>query len=96
MSGRRHHVYTGVALQTPQGKIIRRLSDSIVIFRHLSADDIEAYVKTKEGIGKAGGYAIQGHAAGLIRFISGSYSNIVGLPLFDVSQMLASAGWKGV
>jgi septum formation protein len=55
--------------------------------------DIEAYVASGEGIGKAGGYAIQGMAAGYIRFISGSYSNIVGLPLFDVAQMLKSAGF---
>jgi septum formation protein len=94
MSGRRHHVYTGVALQTPQGKILRRTCDSTVIFRQLSREDIESYAQTKEGIGKAGGYAIQGRGAGLIRFISGSYSNIVGLPLFEVTQMLRGAGWK--
>ncbi|MDR3448304.1 MAG: Maf family protein [Alphaproteobacteria bacterium] len=94
MSGRRHHVYTGVALQTPQGKIHRRVADSTVIFRQLSDADIEAYVAGGEGIGKAGGYAIQGRAAALIRFISGSQSNIVGLPLFDVAQMLRGAGWE--
>ncbi|MDR3424289.1 MAG: Maf family protein [Alphaproteobacteria bacterium] len=94
MSGRRHHVYTGVALQTPQGKILRRVCDSAVIFRQLSVQDIEAYVQCGEGIGKAGGYAIQGRAGALIRFISGSYSNIVGLPLFEVAQMLRGAGWK--
>ena len=80
MSGRRHHVYTGVALQTPQGKILRRLCDSTVIFRQLSDKDIDAYLASGEGIGKAGGYAIQGRAGALIRFISGSYSNIVGCP----------------
>jgi septum formation protein len=88
MSGRRHHVYTGVALRTPDGKILERLADSTVIFHRLSPDDIEAYAACGEGIGKAGGYAIQGRAAALIRFISGSYSNIVGLPLFEVAQML--------
>jgi septum formation protein len=93
MSGRRHHVYTGVALRDPQGKISRRVCDSTVIFRQLAESDIEAYVKTGEGIGKAGGYAIQGQAAALIRYMSGSYSNIVGLPLFDVAQMLRGAGW---
>ena len=93
MSGRRHHVYTGVAIRTPQGKILHRVCDSAVIFRKLEANDIEAYVASGEGVGKAGGYAIQGRAAGLIRFISGSYSNIVGLPLFEVTQMLRGAGW---
>lgn len=94
MSGRRHHVYTGVALRMPEGKILRRVSDSIVLFRELSRQDIDAYVACGEGVGKAGGYAIQGRAGALIRFISGSYSNIVGLPLFEVSQMLRGAGWK--
>jgi septum formation protein len=93
MSGRRHHVFTGVALQTPQGKILHRVCDSTVIFRQLAEADIEAYVASGEGIGKAGGYAIQGRAQALIRFISGSHSNIVGLPLFDLAQMLRGAGW---
>lgn len=93
MSGRRHHVTTSVALQTPQGKILRRCCDSTVIFRPLSDADIEAYISCGEGLGKAGGYAIQGRAAALIRYMSGSYSNIVGLPLFDVAQMLKGAGW---
>lgn len=90
LSGRRHHVYTGVALRAPTGKIIERLADSTVIFRQMSPHDIEEYVASGEGIGKAGGYAIQGRAAVYIRFISGSYSNIVGLPLFEVAQMLRS------
>jgi septum formation protein len=93
MSGRRHHVYTGVALATPQGKIMRRVCDSTVIFNRLSDAEIDAYAASGEGVGKAGGYAIQGRAAAQIRFMSGSYSNIVGLPLFDVAQMLRGAGW---
>jgi septum formation protein len=94
LSGRRHHVLTGVAIRAGNGKILERISDSTVIFRQLTAADIEAYVKSGEGIGKAGGYAIQGRAAALIRFITGSYSNIVGLPLFDVAQMLRSGGYE--
>jgi len=94
MSGRRHHVYTGVAMQTPQGQILCRTCDSTVIFRQLSDQDIEAYVQSGEGVGKAGGYAIQGRAAALIRSMSGSYSNIVGLPLFEVAQMLNGTGWR--
>lgn len=92
LSGRRHHVYTGVALCAGSGKIMERVCDSIVIFRVLSDSDIKSYVASLEGIGKAGGYAIQGLAAGYIRYISGSYSNIVGLPLFDVAQMLRGCG----
>ncbi len=94
LSGRRHHVYTGVALRTPKGKIIERLGDSVVTFRQLSSADIDAYIEGGEGIGKAGGYAIQGRAAALIRFISGSYSNIVGLPLFEVAQMLRGSDYS--
>ncbi|MDE1900525.1 MAG: septum formation protein Maf [Alphaproteobacteria bacterium] len=92
VSGRRHHVYTGVAIRAPEGRILRRVADSTVIFRQLSDADMESYVACGEGVGKAGGYAIQGRAAAMIRFISGSYSNIVGLPLFDVAQMLRGNG----
>lgn len=94
MAGRRHKVYTGVALYLPDGKKREKLCESAVTFKRLDAAEIEAYVASGEGIGKAGGYAIQGRAAALIRFISGSYSNIVGLPLFEVAQMLARAGYK--
>lgn len=93
LSGRRHHVYTGVAIAAPEGNIIERLCDSVVTFQRLTPEAIEVYVATGEGIGKAGGYAIQGRAASHIRFISGSYSNIVGLPLFDVAQALRSCGF---
>jgi len=93
LSGRRHHVFTAVALRTPQGKIIERIADSSVTFRRMAPDEIDAYAKSGEGIGKAGGYAIQGRAAAFIRFISGSYSNIVGLPLFEVAQMLKGCGY---
>ena len=95
LSGRRHHVYTSVTLRTPNGKVLQRMADSAVVFCQLSPHDIENYVIGNEGIGKAGGYAIQGTAAAFIRFISGSYSNIVGLPLYDVTQMLRSAGYIG-
>ncbi len=94
LSGRRHHVYTGVALRTPEGKIIERLGDSVVAFRSLESAEIESYISFGEGIGKAGGYGVQGKAQVFVRFISGSYSNIVGLPLFDVAQMLRGCGYK--
>ncbi|MDX2027739.1 MAG: nucleoside triphosphate pyrophosphatase [Alphaproteobacteria bacterium] len=93
LSGRRHHVYTGVALRAPNGKILERIADSAVTFRTLTPAEIDAYATSGEGIGKAGGYAIQGLAATYIRFISGSHSNIVGLPLFEVAQMLRGCGF---
>ncbi len=93
LSGRRHRVFTGVAIHAPGGKTRQRIAESIVTFNRLSPADIEAYVASAEGQGKAGGYAIQGRAAAYIRFISGSYSNIVGLPLFDVAQMLKGLGY---
>lgn len=92
MQGRRHRVITAVALFRPDAKPLERLSTSAVTFKRLTEQEIEAYVQTGEGIGKAGGYAIQGHAACLIRMMQGSYSGIVGLPLFDVAQMLKSVG----
>jgi septum formation protein len=88
LSGRRHHVYTAVALRDPKNTVRQRLSASAVSFKRLTAVEIAAYVQSNEGIGKAGGYAIQGLAATYIRLISGSYSTIVGLPLYDVAQML--------
>jgi septum formation protein len=94
MSGRRHHVYTGVAIRAPDGKTVTRLADSIVTFRVLTESDIDRYVACGEGIGKAGGYAIQGRAAIYVRFVSGAPSNnIVGLPLFDIAQMLRGIGY---
>ena len=93
LSGRRHHVYTGVALRGSDGKILTRVADSTVIFRPLAPREIDAYVVSNEGIGKAGGYMIQGIAQAYIRFISGSWSNVVGLPLFEVAQMLRGCGY---
>jgi septum formation protein len=94
LSGRRHHVYTAVAIRAANDKIIERIADSVVTFGQMSEKEISAYAKSGEGIGKAGGYAIQGFAAAYVRFISGSYSNIVGLPLFDVAQMLRGCGYE--
>lgn len=91
LSGRRHRVYGVICLVAPDGKVRARLSQSVVRFRRLTAADIDAYAAGGEGEGKAGGYAIQGQAAGMIDFISGSYSNIVGLDLFVVAQLLRGA-----
>jgi septum formation protein len=89
LSGRRHRVMTAVSITSPAGTK-HKLVTSQVKFKRLSAEEIAAYLATKEWQGKAGGYAIQGQAATLIPFISGSYSNIVGLPLFETIHMLRS------
>ena len=93
LSGRRHHVLTAVVLLTPDGRRTERLVDSVVGFSRLTPAQIAAYAAGDEGVGKAGGYAIQGSAASFIRFLSGSYSGVVGLPLFETAQLLRGAGW---
>lgn len=95
LSGRTHQVYTGVALCSEHGTQLR-LSVSDVTFRALSDIEIVAYWETGEPADKAGGYAVQGKAALFIERISGSYSGIVGLPLFETAQLLAEIGWQGL
>ena len=92
LAGRRHHVLSAVTVIDSQGVARHRLSDSIVAFGPLSAATIEAYARTGEGIGKAGGYAIQGRAEAFVRFLSGSHSGVVGLPLFETRALLIAAG----
>lgn len=92
LSGRRHTVITAVALIDANGKLRTRTIETKVAFRRLDADEIATYAKKGEGHGKAGGYAIQGHAAIFVRFISGSYTNVVGLPLTETFQLLRSCG----
>lgn len=96
LSGRRHRVYGGVALIDKDGTIRSRVVQTIVGFKKLSNKEIEAYIRSKEWDGKAGGYAVQGLAAAYIKFLSGSYSNVVGLPLFETSQMLQGMGYEGL
>jgi septum formation protein len=92
LSGRTHQVYTGVALRSSRG-MESRLSVSDVTFRALDDAEIESYWSTGEPVDKAGGYAVQGRAAVFIERISGSYSGIVGLPLFETATLLTSVGW---
>jgi septum formation protein len=94
LSGRRHRVYGGVALITPAGDIALRRVVSQVAFKRLSDSETAAYLASGEWRGKAGGYAIQGHAAALISWISGSYTNVVGLPLYETAQLLAGRGYR--
>ena len=93
LSGRRHQVMTVLALAAPGRKIRTRTVTTRVAFKVLTPRDIAAYVASGEGIGKAGGYAIQGRAEGLIRSINGSYSNVVGLPLYETVAMLEGGEW---
>ncbi len=93
LSGQKHHVYGGICVITDTGKIITRLCNTTVKFKRLSQEEVETYIKSNEWQGKAGGYAIQGLAASYITNISGSYSNVVGLSLHDVSQILKGNGF---
>ena len=93
LSGRRHRVHGGIVLIAPDGRERSRLVTSQVTFKRLTGREIGRYVASGEWKGKAGGYAIQGMAAAYIRFLAGSYSNVVGLSLYDVHQMLAGLGW---
>ncbi len=94
LSGRRHHVLTAVTLIAPDGAASHRLNDSSVIFARLTEAEITAYLALEEWQGKAGGYAIQGHAAAFARQISGSYSAVVGLPLYETAQLLKGRGYR--
>jgi septum formation protein len=86
-------VLSAVALLAPDGSLRERMSETIVRFKPLSAQEIAAYLAGGEWHGKAGGYAIQGSAEGLIAWISGSHSGVVGLPLFETRALLRAAGF---
>lgn len=91
LSGRRHHVFTGVTVVA--GGIARhRVSQSVVTFKRFEASEVDAYIASGEWSGSAGGYAIQGRAEAFVRAMSGSWSGIVGLPLFETRALLRSAG----
>ena len=93
LSGRAHRVLTAVCLLTPEGKLRRKLVDTKVRFKRLSHAEIEAYLASDEWEGKAGAYAIQGLAAAFVRHLNGSYTSVVGLPVYEVVQMLAGNGY---
>lgn len=99
LSGRSHRVYTGLALRalypkSPESRAAERLVETRVKVARLEEADIEAYVQSEEWRGKAGGYAIQGVFAKHVAAIIGSYSNVVGLPLFETANLLKGAGWR--
>jgi septum formation protein len=93
LSGRNHRVYTGVCLVTPKESFRQRLVETRVRFRRLSEQDMEAYLASGEWRGKAGGYAAQGLAGTFIVKVVGSYSNIVGLPLYETVSLLTGEGY---
>jgi septum formation protein len=92
LSGRRHHCLSAVCVIDGDGRARTRLADTIVAFKRLSPQEIDRYVACGEGLGKAGGYAIQGRAEAFVRFLSGSHSGVIGLPLFETRALLEASG----
>ena len=93
LSGRSHRVYTSLCLVTTKGQIRQRLVETRVRFKRLSREDIDSYLASGEWRGKAGGYAVQGYAGAFVVKLNGSYSNIVGLPLYETMNLLIGAGY---
>ncbi|MBK6800888.1 nucleoside triphosphate pyrophosphatase [Novosphingobium sp.] len=92
ISGRRHRCISALCVIDTEGRARTREVETVVAFKRLTDAEIDAYVASGEGLGKAGGYAIQGRAEALIRFISGSHSGVMGLPLFEARALLIAAG----
>jgi len=92
LSGRRHRVYSAIALVAADGTVRTRLSETILSFKRLHPCEIAAYAACGEGEGKAGGYAVQGRAAMFVCWLAGSHSGVVGLPLAETASLLGAAG----
>jgi septum formation protein len=93
LSGRAHRVLTGLCAIAPDGRRAQRLVESRLHFKRLTPGDIESYLACGEGVGKAGGYAIQGHAGRFVISLQGSYSAVVGLPLYEAANLLSGLGF---
>lgn len=93
LSGRSHWVYSTVCIIAPNGQKTTRCCETKVRFKRLSREDIESYLKSDEWRGKAGGYAIQGRAEAFVRHLTGSYSSVMGLPLYETVHLLEGAGY---
>ena len=93
LSGRRHNVISGLAIISPNGSLHKRIVETRVNFKRLSPTELDLYLKSGEWEDKAGAYAIQGSAAKFVKSINGSYSNVVGLPLFETAQLLEGLGY---
>jgi septum formation protein len=94
LSGRRHRVHGAVCVLAPDGRRAARLVTTMVGFKRLTDQEIDAYLASGEWSGKAGGYAIQGRATAFVPAINGSYPNVVGLPLVETLALLAGLGWR--
>lgn len=94
-SGRRHKVYTAVCALSPEGKEVCRVLITRISMKRLTEEEIEDYLNSQEWEGRAGGYSIQGKAAKFVKFISGSYTNVVGLPLYETDCILKGLGYRG-
>jgi septum formation protein len=94
LSGRQHSVITAICVISHSGKIVTKSIETKVKFKQLSVQEISEYIKSLEGIGKAGGYAIQGLAGAFVKSLNGSYSAVVGLPLCETLGVLTGLGWK--
>ena len=94
LSGRQHSVITSVCLIMPDGQTSQKTVATKVKFKHLSVVEFADYIKSGEGVGKAGGYAIQGLAGAFVKSLNGSYSAVVGLPLMEVKNMLTGGGYE--
>lgn len=92
LSGRRHRCISAICVIDAAGQVRTRTVETIVTFKRLTEAEIDAYVASGEGLGKAGGYAIQGRAEALIRAVAGSHSGVIGLPLFETRALLKAAG----
>jgi septum formation protein len=93
MSGRSHRVLTGVAVIAPDGRHAVRVAEARVRFKRLTGREIDGYLKSDEWRGKAGAYGIQGRAGGFVIAIQGSYTAIVGLPLYETRSLLQGLGY---
>jgi septum formation protein len=93
LSGRNHRVYTGIALRTPDGQLTARLVETRVKFKRLSAPELETYIASGEWRGKAGGYGIQGRAGAFVIALIGSYTGVVGLPMYETVNLLTGLGY---
>ena len=94
LSGRRHRVLSAICLRGPDGSMREQLNETVVLFKRLEETEIDAYIASGEWEGKAGGYALQGFAEGLVRRIQGSHSGVVGLPLYETRALLKAAGFS--
>jgi septum formation protein len=93
LSGRGHRVWTGVALIAPDGRSASRVVETRVSFKRLSSEEIDAYIASGEWQGKAGGYGIQGMAEAFVMRLAGSYSGVMGLPLYETANLLRGFGY---